>query len=158
MTAHSKEKIVEAPSEDKKLLAVDMDIFVGTYDIDFAGHVSNIVYLRWFEALRLKIFDEYYPLKKVMDEGYLPIITSHFIEYKRAIKLFDSPKGQMWIDSISKARLKFRGQIRVDGELATEAIHEGIFLSSRTMKPTKIPQGIVALCESQNADKRWKPQ
>ncbi len=128
-----------------------MDIFVGTYDIDFAGHVSNIVYLRWFEALRLKIFEKHYPLKQLMDDGYLPIITSHFIEYKRAVKLFDSPRGHMWIDSISKARVKFRGEVRVDGEVATQAIHEGIFLSSENMKPTKIPPFIVELCSSPDA-------
>jgi len=153
MTANSPEKI-EAPLQEKKLLAVDMDIFVGTYDIDFAGHVSNIVYLRWFEALRLKIFEKYYPLKQLMDDGYLPIITSHFIEYKRAIKLFDSPRGYMWIDSISKARIKFRGEVRVDGELATQAVHEGIFLSSETMKPAKIPPFIIELCSSFDATEK----
>jgi acyl-CoA thioester hydrolase len=147
MTANSPEKI-QTPAQEKKLLAVDMDIFVGTYDIDFAGHVSNIVYLRWFEALRLKIFEKYYPLKQVMDDGYLPIITSHLIEYKRAVKLFDAPHGFMWIESISKARIKFRGEVRVDGELATQAVHEGIFLSSKTMKPTKIPPFIIELCAS----------
>lgn len=150
MTANSPEKL-ESPVQDKRLLEVDMDIFVGTYDIDFAGHVSNIVYLRWFEALRLKIFEKYYPLKQLMDEGYLPIITSHFIEYKRAVKLFDQPHGHMWIDSISKARLKFKGEVRVNGQLATQAVHEGIFLSSQTMKPTKIPSFIVDLCNSPDA-------
>ncbi|MBA3993385.1 MAG: thioesterase [Cyanobacteria bacterium DS2.3.42] len=153
MTANSPEKI-ETPAHEKKLLAVDMDIFVGTYDIDFAGHVSNIVYLRWFEALRLKIFEKYYPLKQVMDDGYLPIITSHFIEYKRAVKLFDAPHGFMWIDSISKARIKFKGEVRVNGELATQAVHEGIFLSSETMKPTKIPPLIIELCTSSDTTKK----
>lgn len=153
MTANSPEKI-ETHAQEKKLLAVDMDIFVGTYDIDFAGHVSNIVYLRWFEALRLKIFEKYYPLKQVMDDGYLPIITSHFIEYKRAVKLFDAPHGFMWIDSISKARIKFKGEVRVNGELATQAVHEGIFLSSETMKPTKIPPLIIELCTPSDTTKK----
>lgn len=137
---------METQVAEKRMLEVDMDIFVGTYDIDFAGHVSNIVYLRWFEALRLKIFEKYYPLKQVMDEGYLPIITSHFVEYKQAVTLFDSPHGHMWIDSISKARIKFKGEVRVNGQIATQAIHEGVFVASKTMKPTRIPPGILALC------------
>lgn len=137
-----------ADLQEKRLLEVDMDIFIGTYDIDFAAHVSNIVYLRWFEALRLKIFEQYYPLEKLMNDGYLPIITAHNIEYKRAVKLFDKPRGYMWIDSISKARLKFKGEIRVGGELATTAVHEGIFLTSSNMKPAKIPPAIIELCKS----------
>ncbi len=137
-----------ADLQEKRMLEVDMDIFIGTYDIDFAAHVSNIVYLRWFEALRLKIFEQYYPLEKLMNDGYLPIITAHNIEYKRAVKLFDKPRGYMWIDSISKARLKFKGEIRVGGELATTAVHEGIFLTSSNMKPAKIPPAIIDLCKS----------
>ena len=154
MTANSPEKIVEAKEEAKKLLPVDMDIFVGTYDIDFAGHVSNIVYLRWFEALRLKIFEKYYPLEQLMNDGYLPIITSHFVEYKRAVKLFDSPRGYMWIESISKARLTFKGEIRVGDEIATRATHEGIFLTAQNMKPSKIPPAILELCNSPEALKK----
>ena len=148
MTAHQPGKAMET-SEGKKMLAVEMDILVGTYDIDFAAHVSNIVYLRWFEALRLKIFEQYYPLEEVMNEGYLPIITSHFVEYKRAVKLFDNPRGYMWIDSISKARLIFKGEVRVGDEVATRATHEGIFVAKETMKPTKIPPKIIELCNSQ---------
>lgn len=146
MKANSPEKTLDSCEQTKRLLKVDMEIFVGTYDIDFAQHVSNIVYLRWFEALRLKIFEEFYPLEELMNDGFVPIITSHFIEYKRAVKLFDKPHGHMWIDSVSKARLKFRGEIRVDGELATQAIHEGIFLTASTMKPSKIPAKIIELC------------
>ncbi|HIA51352.1 MAG TPA: acyl-CoA thioesterase [Candidatus Melainabacteria bacterium] len=151
MTANSPEKTIETSAQEKRLLEVDMEIFIGTYDIDFAAHVSNIVYLRWFEALRLKIFEKYYPLEQLMNDGFVPIITSHYIEYKRAIKLFDKPHGYMWIDSISKARLKFKGEIRVGGELATSAIHEGIFLTSSNMKPTKIPPAIIQLCNSTDA-------
>lgn len=151
MTANSPEKTIETSAQEKRLLEVDMEIFICTYDIDFAAHVSNIVYLRWFEALRLKIFEKYYPLEQLMNDGFVPIITSHYIEYKRAIKLFDKPHGYMWIDSISKARLKFKGEIRVGGELATSAIHEGIFLTSSNMKPTKIPPAIIQLCNSTDA-------
>lgn len=148
MTANSLEKLVESSTQEKRMLAVDMDIFIGTYDIDFAAHVSNIVYLRWFEALRLQIFEKYYPLEECMNDGFVPIITAHHIEYKRAIKLFDKPHGYMWIDSISKARINFRGEIRVGGELATSAIHEGVFLTSSNMRPCKIPPKIIELCNS----------
>lgn len=136
---------METMVTNRRLLEVGSDIFVGTYDIDFAGHVSNIVYLRWFEALRLQIFDKYYPLEELMGDGFLPIISAHYVEYKRAVNLFDKPTGHMWIDSIQGVRIKFKGEIRVGGELATYAEHTGIFIAKSTMKPVKIPQKIMTL-------------
>ena len=35
---------------------------IRTYDIDFAGIVSNIVFIRWLEDLRLGLMDQAYPL------------------------------------------------------------------------------------------------
>ena len=35
---------------------------IRTYDIDFAGIVSNIVFIRWLEDLRLGLLDQAYPL------------------------------------------------------------------------------------------------
>ncbi|HEY9784616.1 MAG TPA: thioesterase family protein [Candidatus Obscuribacterales bacterium] len=122
-----------------------MQISVGTYDIDFAGHVSNIVYLRWFEALRLKIFEDYYPLQPLMERGLLPIIASHHIEYKRPVKLFDKPTGHMWIESAGSARMIFQGEIRVGGEAATTATHVGLFVDSKSMRPVRIPKEILDL-------------
>ncbi len=48
-----------------KHLEIELQLPVKTYDIDFAGIVSNIVYVRWFEdnssdilkiALELRLF------------------------------------------------------------------------------------------------------
>jgi acyl-CoA thioester hydrolase len=39
----------------QKPFEVALDLPIKTYDIDFAGIVSNIVYIRWLEDLRLKI-------------------------------------------------------------------------------------------------------
>jgi len=35
-----------------------MTIRVATYDIDYANHVSNIVYFRWLEDLRLQLLEK----------------------------------------------------------------------------------------------------
>lgn len=136
---------METAATNKRLLEVESEIFVGTYDIDFAGHVSNIVYLRWFEALRLQIFEKYYPLQELMGDGFVPIISAHYVEYKRAVNLFDKPTGHMWIESVQGVRVKFRGEVRVNGEIATLAEHTGVFVAKESMKPVKIPQKIIEL-------------
>lgn len=38
-----------------------MAVKVATYDIDYANHVSNIVYFRWLEDLRLQLLEENFP-------------------------------------------------------------------------------------------------
>jgi acyl-CoA thioester hydrolase len=50
-------------------LFTELTFTVKTYDIDFAGHVSNIVYIRWLEDLRFALLDEYFPLEPSMKEG-----------------------------------------------------------------------------------------
>lgn len=39
---------------------LEIVLSVQTYDIDFAGIVSNIVYVRWLEDMRLKIMENIY--------------------------------------------------------------------------------------------------
>ena len=39
---------------------------IRTYDIDFAGIVSNIVFIRWLEDLRLGLLDQAYPLIRAL--------------------------------------------------------------------------------------------
>ncbi len=121
----------------------EMTVKVATYDIDYAGHVSNIVYFRWLEDLRLQLLEENFPLEDLMAEGYMPILASSSIEYKRAIKLFDRPVGHMWIEKLGAASMFFAGEFRVNGELTTRAGHVGLFVDTTSQKPLKLPKQIV---------------
>ena len=85
-------------------LEVDLPFRVGTYDIDFAGVVSNIVYLRWLEDLRLKLLDEYLPLQGLIEQGCTPILASTQIQYLRPTRLFDRPHGRMWMSAATRVR------------------------------------------------------
>lgn len=136
----------------KRCFEVSKPISIGTYDIDFAGHVSNIVYFRWLEDMRLKVFDEYFPLKNFMDEGLLPVIAAHTIEYKRAIRLFDKPVAHMWIHEVRAASVIFHGEFIVDGQVTTVATHTGVFINGTTMKPVRTPKLIVDLFKQQQAE------
>jgi acyl-CoA thioester hydrolase len=130
-------------AETNRFLAVTLDVRVSTYDIDYAGHVSNISYFRWLEDMRLKILEAYFPLDELMKEGYMPILAGSQIKYKRAIRLFDKPKGEMWISDITAATMTFTGRFLVNGEVCTEASHQGLFISSTTAKPCRLPPRIV---------------
>lgn len=122
---------------------VTKPIKVATYDIDYAGHVSNIAYFRWLEDLRLLLLEEHFPLPKLMEDGFMPVLAASSVDYKKAIRLFDKPQGHMWIEKIGWASLEFRGEIKVEGVVTTLAKHVGVFVHPKTHKPVRLPKELV---------------
>lgn len=123
-----------------KALYIEHEINVSTYDIDFAGHVSNTVYLRWLEDMRLKVFDVYCPLQDFIANGMTPILVSTEIHYKKPIKLFEKPKGRMWLSGKSLTTITIDAEIYLDDVLTTTARHVGVFVDMAKMKPIRIPR------------------
>ena len=140
-------------SQPHRRFETKMTVKVATYDIDFAGHVSNIVYFRWLEDLLLQLLEENFPLEELMSQGYMPILASSSIEYKRAIKLFHRPVGHMWIERLGAASMYFVGEFLVDGAVTTRASHIGLFVDTVSQKPVKLPAQIVEKFASYTKDK-----
>ncbi|YAF95950.1 MAG: acyl-CoA thioesterase [Nodularia sp. CChRGM 3473] len=124
----------------RRPLEVKLTISVKTYDIDFAGIVSNIVYIRWLEDLRLKCLDEYLPLDKLIEQGYVPILSGTEIEYKRAIKLADKVEERLWLSSMGRLKLTIQAEILSNDQLAAVAIQKGAFVNLQNGRPMPIPQ------------------
>ena len=121
-------------------LEVNLKFSVKTYDIDFAGIVSNIVYLRWLEDLRLEMLEAYLPLKQLMERGYCPIINSTQIEYKKALRMFDRPIGKMWVAKLGRSRCTLQAEIYLNNEIVTTATQVGFFINLETMRPMAVPE------------------
>ena len=121
-------------------LQVTLNLQVKTYDIDFAGIVSNIVYLRWLEDLRLEILETYLPLKQLMAQGYCPIIASTEIKYKKALRMFDRPVAKMWVSELGRSRCTLQAEICLDNQIVTTATQRGFFINLKTMRPMAIPK------------------
>jgi acyl-CoA thioester hydrolase len=128
-----------AQQRKKRPLMIEMEIKVRTYDIDSAGHVSNINYLYWMEDMRLEVMERFFPMKPLLEKGFQPVIASTTIEYKKAIKLFDKPVGYMWVRELGKVSYTFEGEIHVNGELTTHALHTGVFVDPLSGKPRRLP-------------------
>jgi acyl-CoA thioester hydrolase len=126
-------------SHEQRPMLVTHEIKIATYDIDFAGHVSNISYLRWFEDMRLKLFEKYFSLRKFLSSGRCPVISQSKIEYKRPVKLFQEPRGEMWIEHMGNTSMTIRGEIYVEDKLTTQAEFVAVFVDLATGKPTRLP-------------------
>jgi acyl-CoA thioester hydrolase len=59
VTTSACNEVIPAMTEPR---IVERALPIRTYDIDFAGIVSNIVYVRWLEDLRLAMMEEAYPI------------------------------------------------------------------------------------------------
>lgn len=122
----------------RKLL-VESPLTVRTYDIDFIGHVNNIVYIRWLEDLRIIFLETHYPLKEMMRHNFAPVIAHTNIHYKHAINLFDEPVGRVWLEDVRLATFVLGQEFIVRGQVMASATQRGCFVNIDTSKIIRIP-------------------
>ncbi len=125
-----------------KPLVVETDFIVTTYDIDIAGHLNNVVYVRWLEDLRRVLFDKHYPVKNLLGQNLYPVIASTKIKYKRRIKLFDKPKGFMWLEKINKVIIYLSSEFVVGDLIAAIAEQKCVIYNLETNQMVKPPEKI----------------
>jgi acyl-CoA thioester hydrolase len=115
---------------------------IRTYDIDFAGIVSNIVFIRWLEDLRLGLLDQAYPLIRALAEDIAPILLSTRINYRRPVTIADPLVGRMRVARLTRVRWRLAAEFLVDGTVHAEADQEGLFMRLSTRRPIAIPEPI----------------
>jgi len=115
---------------------------IRTYDIDFAGIVSNIVFIRWLEDLRLGLLDQAYPLIRALAEDTAPILLSTRINYRRPVTIGDTLVGRMRVVGLSRVRWRLAAEFLVSGAVHAEAEQEGLFMRLSTRRPIAIPEPI----------------
>jgi acyl-CoA thioester hydrolase len=115
---------------------------IRTYDIDFAGIVSNIVFIRWLEDLRLGLLDQAYPLIQALAEDVAPILLATRISYRKPVTIADPLLGRMRVAGLSRVRWRLAAEFIVNGALHAEAEQEGLFMRLSTRRPIAIPEPI----------------
>jgi acyl-CoA thioester hydrolase len=133
-------------------LEVRVPLRVKPYDIDVVGVVSNIVYVRWMEDLRLAMLDAYLPLQEQMAEGMVPAILKVEIEYKRAIQLHDELIATMWLSGLEKLRFEVTAEFRANGHLAAVGRQQGCFISLHSKRPVRPPARLLTLYRESRPD------
>jgi acyl-CoA thioester hydrolase len=115
---------------------------IRTYDIDFAGIVSNIVFIRWLEDLRLGLMDQAYPLIQALAADVAPILLSTRIDYRRPVMIADRLIGRMRLAGLSRVRWRLAAEFVVNSAVHAEAEQEGLFMRLSTRRPIAIPEPI----------------
>jgi acyl-CoA thioester hydrolase len=115
---------------------------IRTYDIDFAGIVSNIVFIRWLEDLRLGLLEQAYPLIEALAEDVAPILLATRISYRKPVTIADPLLGRIRVAGLSRVRWRLAAEFTVNGALHAEAEQEGLFMRLSTRRPIAIPEPI----------------
>jgi acyl-CoA thioester hydrolase len=122
---------------------------VYTYDIDYAGHVSNIVYLRWMETARTKLLEAAgRPVQELLREGIVPVLAGTSIEYRRPILLGDRVRVEIWLSRMRGATARIEVRF-FDGEerLAASGWHRAVFVDEKTKRPLRFPPSLRSALE-----------
>lgn len=117
---------------------INLPLSVRTYDIDFAGIVSNIVFIRWLEDLRCEILVNHLPIAEQLQSGVAPLLIQTQIDYKKSITLVDKPVGRMWISKLKTMKWFVSAEISVDGVIAATAEQTGCFINLKTKRPIPV--------------------
>ncbi|MEE3719851.1 thioesterase family protein [Tumidithrix elongata RA019] len=126
--------------ESKQLINVELKLPVQPYDIDFAGVVSNIVYIRWLEDLRVALVSACFSLSEMVEQDIAPILLETSIQYKQPVVLFDLPIGRMWMSKMKYLRWTVSAEILVGEKLVATAEQIGCFINLSSRKPVSIPK------------------
>jgi len=118
----------------KERMVFESVLKVNTYDIDIAGHVNNIVYIRWIEDLRPELFSQIYPLEKLLEINYYPVVISTELKYKGQIKLFDRPIGRIFLESYSHGVIMLKIEICLNDDTAFTATQKCVLMNLTTHK------------------------
>jgi acyl-CoA thioester hydrolase len=115
----------------------ELKLNINTYDIDIAGHVNNIVYVRWFEDLRTKLFNTYFNLQDLLLNNLYPVVISTNITYKKPLNLFDKPAGIINLKCCNHGIMTLKAEIKLEEKIAAFGEQKCVLMNLKTRKMNK---------------------
>jgi len=115
---------------------------VMTYDIDFAGIVSNISYIRWLEDLRNLFAEQALSLGDALRRGVAPALMHTEIDYLAPVRFPDIVTGRMWLAEHGRSKWDLAAEFESQGtgQLVARARQTGVFVSLKTLRPVRLPE------------------
>lgn len=120
---------------------------IHTYHIDFAGHVSNIVYIQWMEVARLKLLEAIgMPAHEIIEKlGLLPTLVRTEARYHKQLFLGDTVRIEVWLSRLRNvsANMEFRFY-NGNNELTVSGTQTGLFIDKESHQPTPLDKKSLA--------------
>jgi acyl-CoA thioester hydrolase len=121
---------------------IQHDFRVMTYDIDFAGIVSNISYIRWLEDLRNLFAEQALSLGDAFRRGIAPALMHTEIDYVAPVRFPDTVTGRMWLAEQGRSKWELAAEFRsqTTGQLVARARQFGVFVALNSLRPVRLPE------------------
>ena len=120
-------------------VSVERTFTAMSYDIDFAGIMSNQVYQRWLEDLRTDLLYEFTDYDELGKLGVFPVLGHTEIDFKMPVKLMEKVRGRMVVDLMDDHRWILSTTFEKDGKICARARQWGVFVDAKTVKPVTAP-------------------
>lgn len=130
-----------------KPLYLELPIRVNAYDVDAMGFVSNIVYIRWFEDMRMNFLDKYYPYKEMIKSNQSPVLAKTEIEYKKGLTIHDHVIGKSWAHLMGPIKWEMEFLIESEQGVHCAGRQYGYYIDIVKKRPIKIPPPLVEAFE-----------
>ena len=130
----------------------ELPLKINVYDIDALGIVSNIVYVRWFEDLRMHLLDVYYPYNRLLEEKKSPVLSETQINYHYPLKIQDKPTGYIWMSDVNTSRWECSFEIKTDKKQIVSGYQRGYFFDTEKLRPVRIPEKFSELFNQERPD------
>jgi acyl-CoA thioester hydrolase len=128
--------------------SVELDLEIFTFDIDFAGHVSNIAYIRWLEIGRLRLLtDAGLPVTDLLARGLAPVLTRTEIDYRWPLRLGDPVHLALWMEELRAVSATLQFLITSGARTVATARQAGLFVNAATGRPHRLPPEVRARFE-----------
>jgi acyl-CoA thioester hydrolase len=121
-----------------------------SYEIDYAGILSNQVYLRWLEDMRTAYMARWLSLEEAYTRGQVPVLTRTEIDYRTPLRLGEHAVVRMWAGRVGRVTAEIESEVRrvEDDRLCARALQTVAFVDARTGRPTRFPAEFAAAIEA----------
>ena len=114
--------------------SVKKEFYVNTYDIDIAGHLNNVVYIKWMEELRNLLFEDILNFASFIEEGFYSVVISTSIKYKEEIRFNEKPIGRIRLEDYKQGVLKFVFDFIVKDSIVARAEQKCVIMNLKKSK------------------------
>ncbi len=114
---------------------------VYTYQIDFIGHVNNIVYIQWLENARVNLLEaiDLPIVDLIQKQGIFPVLSKTSIRYRKPFFLGEKVTIEIWVSQINNASVEMDFNFKNQrGELCTTARQTCLFVDKNNMRPLRL--------------------
>jgi acyl-CoA thioester hydrolase len=119
----------------------EVDVEVRYAETDQMGVVHHAQYVVWFEIARTRLCalsgTSYAEVERL---GWLLMVTAVEVSYRRPARYGETPRVACWLERLGSRGLRFRYEVRREGELLVTGATEHVWVERASGRPCRTPE------------------